>query len=59
MTAWKPVDVTIPEGSLQCTLRVTILEKTKSEPPEHKVATALACMCHQCVMCIYTQYTSL
>ena len=31
------MDVVIEEGSELCTLSVTVLEQTKSEPAEHKV----------------------
>ena len=37
MTIWKTMDIVAVEGSKVCTLSVTTLDRTKSNPPEHKV----------------------
>ena len=37
MTIWKTIDVQAAEGSHSCTLSVTSLNRTKSNPPEYKV----------------------
>lgn len=37
ITAWKPIDVVLDEGATLCTLRVEVMDRTKADPPEHKV----------------------
>ena len=37
ITSWRTLEVKLPEGSGTCTVQVTISDKSKSDPPGHKV----------------------
>ena len=37
VTLWRVVEATLHEGAKKCTLRVTVQDWSKSNPPEHKV----------------------
>lgn len=37
MTIWKTMDVVASPGSQSCSVSVRVLDRTKSNPPEHKV----------------------
>lgn len=37
VTSWRTVQATLTENSTACRVQVTIVEKSKSSPPEHKI----------------------